>query len=541
MTVVDQEQLVDAMILAARGERAVVLVGAGISMLAPSSLPSGNGLRDYVVERLCRSRQTNEFWTALNADIRYSHLLPERSFQRLFEAVNEALYCPLFEALSALSPNSAHQVVGRLADAFVPILTTNFDLLIERCTDAPIIHLHGRLDSPDTMALRIEQVGMGLLPGLLRQCKRILKGKKLFILGYSGRDRDVTDAISAAGPEEIWWADLCQPAGAVKLKDSDVRFCCADLKEVMGAISYRLENGKTGLVASRPVSAAMPLRGLGLSYVESSDSDRFFCIVKLAAETGQFSLCAEACDAAVSCVARQQDMAAFASYAVLANRELGRLGQAERWMDLGLKSVRYATAFLKAPVFNAYGTLQLDLKPPQVIKALVAFRRALKYQQRVCQKPPFRSNEPLVFLSRIYNNIGWAHHLGGDFERAIVAYEESLRLKRRAGDLPGVAFTSANLARVLYAAGQKQRASRWRVRARSRCREFGLLGQEASILRDMAEVAFQDGRARRGSRWLDAAEELVCETEWIVIWQSVRQARAKWTEAGSYIRSTVDR
>lgn len=82
--------------------------------------------------------------------------------------------------------------------------------------------------------------------------------------------------------------------------------------------------------------------------------------------------------------------------------------------------------------------------------------------------------------------------------------------------------------------GDKRRAARWRTRARRRCQEYGLVAQEASILRDMAEVAFTEHRNRVASRWLGEAEEKVRGTEWVTIARSIEEAKQRWIAAGAY-------
>jgi hypothetical protein len=58
------------------------LAGAGVSMLPPSSLPSGPALKDMAVSGLCGCHDLEKYWPKIRAHPRYRHVTPEILFQR---------------------------------------------------------------------------------------------------------------------------------------------------------------------------------------------------------------------------------------------------------------------------------------------------------------------------------------------------------------------------------------------------------------------------------------------------------------------------
>lgn len=394
MPEVAPQEFAEALESAIAEGHAAILVGAGVSMLPPSSLPGGNSLRDSVVEALCKIPETTEFWNSLISDPSYASLLPERAFQRIFEVMDKSLFDLLANYFVGTTPNEMHRLFGAVANLSVPVLTSNFDLLIDVCSESEIFHVHGRLDSPEAMTLRIEQVGIGLLSELRREFVRRVQNKRLFVFGYSGRDRDIIDAINSAGVLEVWWTDMVLPPGVARLNISRIFTCITNLSDLVILIKkYLFIKRTTDRVADpHPASVAMDL-----ALAKMATSDRYFCIVKLAAEIGKFSLCATVCESALATITKKTEIARFGAYAILAYRELGRPVDAEKWADLGLKAVKGGNAYVKASMFNAVGILYLERRPQNLIKALTSFDQAVSYQLEVCANPPFRQNEPLVF------------------------------------------------------------------------------------------------------------------------------------------------
>lgn len=186
---------------------AAMLVGAGVSMLPPCSLPSGPQLRNMLVHKVSASSLTRAFWKRIQKQQRYQYLVPEIVFQRMFETVAERLF-PFFDLLKNAQHNTMHRAIATVAERYhCPIFTTNFDTLIEdQCTKpAHITHLHGGLTDGATMITRINQVGRGLHDHLRSTFQQSLSGKSLYVMGYSGNDTDIIDAINVCKVLDIVW------------------------------------------------------------------------------------------------------------------------------------------------------------------------------------------------------------------------------------------------------------------------------------------------------------------------------------------------
>lgn len=328
-------------------------------------------------------------------------------------------------------------------------------------------------------------------------------------------------AINKGTPARVWWTDQSIPPGLGTLRIPHVTICVAPLQSVVRRI-VALRGKNTAI--SPPVGGRTPTP----QRFTSAEWRRVFAIAKLAAECGQFELSVRACDAAVPLIQRPFELIFLAAQAAIALRELGRIDDARRWVSAGLSVVRHAPEDCKSGIYNALGFIELEAPKPNVGGALRALRKAEKHQWRFIRatQKSHATNEPLVFLGRILNNIGWAYHVAGDWQEAVTAYQASIRFKRASGDVPGVAFTSANIARVLYEAGQLRQAGRWRRRAQVLCRDYMLVAQEASMLRDMAQVAIRFNRRKAAARLLADAYGLVKGTEYELIAKSIEQVRA---------------
>lgn len=179
-----------------KDRQCVFLVGAGVSMLGPTALPSGPELKNIVITRLFEdvslfTRQVKR----LKASRKYRTVVPEIVFQQVFQAVGNTL-SSCFDVLEDGSPNLAHHALAQLAATHgAKLFTTNFETLIEKSTptDIKVIHLHGSLDDRAQMHVRINQVGRGLPGDLARRFIRELRKSTLVVCGYSGNDKDIMD------------------------------------------------------------------------------------------------------------------------------------------------------------------------------------------------------------------------------------------------------------------------------------------------------------------------------------------------------------
>lgn len=505
-----------------RGELAV-LAGAGVSMLPPSKLPSGNQLRDIVVGATATSPTAHRFWQRLRRRSQYRALLPELALQRVYDVIHESML-PGFLPLDNGLPNLMHCVLAAAGRAGAPIVTTNFDELIEDCGAAHVLHVHGRLSDPEEMVVRVNQVGLGLTPQIQRALTSAVRERHLFILGYSGRDRDVVRALGKARPRSISWLTR----SAVPAVETLQRVCpCTseslDLEVFAADVAAELRVAPPRRVGHRPAGPrprlAVPWhRGIG-------------CLVRVASECGELGLAVEGCQEAVRADPSSEQVPWFAIEAATALRLLGHLHDADAWIRGGLGACRGSRGIaLKAGLCNMSGLVDLDRRPPNPARALTKFDRAAGEWRRF-----LRTSEGVRyrgtgsdFIGKLHNNRGWAHRLAGHHTVAIREFLASIRFKRRQGNIVGRAHTAANLAISYYELGEFDRARYWRRETERICEEFDLAEPLAEVYVWTADAACRRGRIADGHRWLSAAADAVERTQYGAMRNDIAEARRRW-------------
>jgi hypothetical protein len=193
-----------------------ILCGAGISMIGPTNLPSGNDLRDICVTELLSDPISKKFIVALLKSKTYQALLPEAVLQDLGSTLGSCLDQTLVRLLSGAKTNVVHQ---HLAANYSSMFTTNFDLCLEVSSEKHVHHLHGTIAKPESLQNRMYRLGK-TAGSTLQRFRASIKDKPLLVLGYSLRDRDVVDAIAQNPPSTILYLSR---SGAVPATESSVK------------------------------------------------------------------------------------------------------------------------------------------------------------------------------------------------------------------------------------------------------------------------------------------------------------------------------
>jgi hypothetical protein len=221
------------------GETApIAFIGSGISLWAPSDLPSGIQFSKSVFsflfsENSGKSHDPN------------SHILDKYLKNLPFEIINER--CPdpqgienlLRSIYDSYKPNPLHELFsnllfeGKIQSIITPNYDCCFDVAIAKVfdenkeenrekvirvvneTDALIdngVHasfyfkIHGSTDDKSGKSLVFRLNQEGVLPPWKRSLFRtIIKGNTLLIVGYSGKDFDICPEIALAKPKQIIW------------------------------------------------------------------------------------------------------------------------------------------------------------------------------------------------------------------------------------------------------------------------------------------------------------------------------------------------
>jgi hypothetical protein len=476
----------------------VFLVGAGVSMLEPSVLPSGNQLRDMAVREVCKRGILRRYWRQLSRMDSYRDIVPEIVFQELHDAVDDRLL-GFFEVLRSLTPNLGHRVLARLTrDHDSVVLTTNFDLAIEEAgaTRSRIVHLHGDLEDKQQMTVRIHQVSLGIAPRDYRAAAHLLKGRTLCVLGYSGRDLDIARLIARSGVRKMLWL-IRRKEDRVLESIRRINVPCSvavgDLRRFFRLVST-LHDGRLVLsrerrrpVSGRPTGWA---RGIPGGDRAAALAGIFFSVRAYRGARDLFLWGARFSQAT-------HGRAWFKGQAANCMRITGEFNRGTSLLQRVLrKESRGASAYELAGVHNVLGLLLLERAEPDAEGAIPHFRRAAVLARRSTKLGGKAAR--IIFWARVHNNLGLALDHLGKTSAAIAEFDKSLRLKRQVGDILGVAQTSANVSLAHYKGRRFSRASQWQARASGLIDRYEMSFLRAYIVRRVGELACEQGRRAFG-------------------------------------------
>lgn len=225
-----------------------LLLGAGVSLPAPSGMPLVQAIQEEIVATLTllTERERREIRSLFSAEGRLMHFDFVR-FEHAIEAIqrsadpNLSTIAPLF---SGGEPNSYHYQAAQLAEAGNVVLTTNFDCLIEEAASrrgiAPtvavsedeyrrlldeqamsplILKLHGSMKHGPVAAFQDETITMsGFWTGLddnpskWKVVEQLVSRRDILVAGYSGwDDLDVLPKISNGAKKLLWISHTGDP------------------------------------------------------------------------------------------------------------------------------------------------------------------------------------------------------------------------------------------------------------------------------------------------------------------------------------------
>ncbi|MDP2232313.1 MAG: hypothetical protein Q8K89_01645, partial [Actinomycetota bacterium] len=203
----------------------------------------------------------------LQSSAEYSRIAPEALFNLLFEAMGPPGLDPVrvFALGHATYPHYCAVQAAELLKS--PILTTNFDLLVEEAAGRlsavhrpSILHLHGRVDRLKTIRITMDRVWSGNLPEIRRIMGDSLNDRHVFVGGYRGLDSDVFPLLEDA--RELVWlkraaigGDFYDENPGLKKYASTLTFCEADIQDYLEAILI----GLGGLPEGRKAQARQVL------------------------------------------------------------------------------------------------------------------------------------------------------------------------------------------------------------------------------------------------------------------------------------------
>lgn len=231
-----------------RMDRLIIWAGAGVSIPAPTRLPSGWSLTTFCIDAACGTRvreRTLEIWSGLKRQIGAAGPgLPFFDIPRLetvlggFGEVEEGAGPSLrflrgFASFAGAPPNRNHLLLASMVRRGATVVTTNFDLAIQRAfteLDAgmecrttrggglfrvyqphpaagcgEVIHVHGAADDPQALGATLSTVKEGLAePFRLWLHERLARGADLVFVGYSASDAFDVTPYFVSRPDGAW-------------------------------------------------------------------------------------------------------------------------------------------------------------------------------------------------------------------------------------------------------------------------------------------------------------------------------------------------
>lgn len=507
------------------------LVGAGISIPAPSSLMSGFAFLEALIRRLARSQRTRTRLMSLTDSER-----PDRKnngdFLR-FEGLMQIVYensDPRLDVLSLLAdnttPNENHFVLAELIRLGHPVLTTNFDSLIEIASEQmnhpcsvlsslddftafgpltgsvslPLFKLHGSLkrfdgtqwlDARSTVQATLQTVGrsgeaMNLEPDKHRVFREVLQNHDLIILGYSGYDDfDIGPMIrdTVSSKRLLWcnhhlgrrrsysWQLLSRyrDAGDRRWVDDQRNFWrnreqyLYDMgRETRDPRKLFLVDVDTSLVIGL-LKKRYGITPPPLGRATPIDRDHFFD------------------DWARTHLESNWDKEIICAQILYS---LSRYDEALQTFKRGLKiavSAKNATdemmAFGRiANVYYSKGSYGLALK---------AYEANLKIARRLRDR---------YDIATSLNNIGLVHETKGEYDLALSKYNESLRIKRNMQDRSGEAWSLFGIASVYELKGRTRKALEMADATLKTFEKLGSWSEVAMVLNYIGQLHHKAGR-----------------------------------------------
>jgi len=511
MQTVSLQRFGDECLKHAYAGRLTILAGAGVSMLPPTQLPSALKLKRMAVEAMCDTPGLRRYARcAVNAP-GFSSLVLEILFQHLYECFSDQLY-PFFDVLTGSQPNLAHKVLAKLHEEFdVPILTTNFDTLIEQqqTQSKPIIHLHGDLVNRKEMVVRIQQVGRGLSRVVEQSAGRLIRHRALCVLGYSGSDEDIRALLRQYRPTQTFWL----------VRQGD-RFVAENLERSFSYLNVVAARGDLAVLTRKWAAAircSARVRTKKTAGTNPSDlwrgiltwEDRCAGISELMFDLEQYRVAAQVALLGYRKCRHGERASWFLAQAADAYKILGDTPAALTHAKRALAAAK-RDLWDSALALNVRGLAYLEQHKTNPARALPFFRRAAKAISTALRQrhPPETGERMRSFAALVFNNVGLASMQLGKDSVAERAFLKSVKLKEKNGDLIGIATTSANLARLNYRRKKHAAAHKWKRRSLYLVERYDRKFTKAYLLRSLGGLACQQGRVQQGLKSLHEALEI---------------------------------
>ncbi len=463
----------------ARAGRACFLVGAGVSALPPSSLPLGRALRDNVLQRLMGSFWDSQDVAPLRASTKYKELLPEVAFSDVYSIIGEKVF-DAFDVLNA-APNALHELLALFSTSGAQLLTTNFDLLLERAGAKDVVHLHGDIENPRTLGILLSNVGTPVSKATADAFIERSASKTLYVLGYSGYDRDIVSLLAHSKLASIRWLVRSREnvevlANIDVINRVPVLVGFGNLAGLLGANSQRQEVQGSGRdAAPGSVELDEPEKHLLLSllyyriqeYRRSVEEARW-CVGNAGLSNTQ----------QVRAVNFMVDALRFSS---------GDLAEAQRQLVQTLSEDGFK-GLDRLELLNQLATCEVASDSYSGAQTTLEAALSILMEEEAKDHDARGRRRAALLRSQVHNNLGVVHYNLGRLSDARQAVYVSLRIKRRIGNVHGEMASCANLALIHAALGRKTRSQAWLAKLQRLAPIYSGWHRLIEILADIADL-----------------------------------------------------
>lgn len=427
----------------------VVFVGAFVSSRSPSCLPMAVPLKQAIAlsmhsagKPLLVSAFCDEPLALLSRS-RFSDVPLELLAEEVIKKTDLTI-TDLLGWLADSQPNMNHRVLAALSDqGMATVATTNFDELIESLATQRdrVVKLHGTVSNPESMVMRLSQVGRGLVDRRFRRLLgETLAGKSVCFIGYAGRDPDIFPALMGLRLKRVLW--IARPFSSAEDQNSianELAHCgrleaVADSFDCVSVDANSVFDELGAKLALRPVAG-----GAGLDWESAfakscrlgSSDTAAIAFARLLSASGLWEHAAKA-------------YAQIASESrLLQARCDSRLYGAEAHYWLGDYDLAKASAKEAERSYRVYGNRLGEARACQIL-GLIASRSisgktrswSPRYMKRVSRLlAAERSSDALIVSTNNYLNFGIWLKNKGDLSGAEATLEQGLRLARGSGDV----------------------------------------------------------------------------------------------------------
>lgn len=462
------------------------LTGAGISKIHPANLTLGYELKNKLIELITAKKKFKRYRDRIMTLPKYRSAIPELIFQPIYECLGERIYS-VFECLKSENFNHIHAKLGWYhSTKGASIYTTNFDTLIEQASTSPIHveHLHGSIDRPEDMIIRIYQVGRGIRKNISNQFKLKNKGKVLLVLGYSGNDKDIMTLLNHTDFKRIVWLirdakDKPSLENLQKLTRHSTLVFQADLNHFLKEKNY-----------SKPTKPANLPAALSL-LPTITDVEAWKCLQAIFFTLENFYDALEVSNRVLSSSKIVLDSKDQSWFRQVTADNLNRIGIDFRKAIYLMKSAirintRHGNKLELAEAHSALGNIYNQKKRPDTAKALLHLKEAEQVASgiEVSKLSAVERDQLYVLLGKIYNNMGLCYDHEKEYSKAIYCYKMSMKFKNKTGNITAIAVTQANLA-LAYKSLESRKYSSWAKEAERTFIEYGLYFRLGYLYREL--------------------------------------------------------